>query len=172
MTDLVIRPTTGSDWREVRTLRLEMLRDTPLAYLESLADALHVQEFEWRLRARRGQAKNGTSLVAITADGAWVGAMGGWIPDRTEGPILVGVYVAPTHRGRQANVADRLLDAIEEWAVDHGNALRLLVHEDNARAQAFYRRRGYELTGKSEPYALDPTQRELEMSRRLDSSNT
>jgi hypothetical protein len=31
--DLVIRTTTEDDWREVRTLRLEMLRDSPLAFL-------------------------------------------------------------------------------------------------------------------------------------------
>jgi ribosomal protein S18 acetylase RimI-like enzyme len=36
------------------------------------------------------------------------------------------------------------------------------VHEDNDRAIAFYRRRGYELTSRTIPDNLDPTRNELE----------
>jgi ribosomal protein S18 acetylase RimI-like enzyme len=167
MVDATIRPTTAGDWERVRDLRLEMLRDTPSAYLESVQDALRHDEREWRMRGGRGESASGTSLVAIDADGRWVGAMGGWVPDAAAGPLLVGVYVAPTHRGREAGIADALLDAIETWAGEHGPTLRLEVHEGNHRARAFYERRGYEPTGESRPYPLDPRQRELEMIRVL-----
>jgi ribosomal protein S18 acetylase RimI-like enzyme len=77
------------------------------------------------------------------------------------------VYVAPSHRGRDAGVADALLDAVEDWARTVSGTLRLTVHEDNRRAQAFYGRRGYRFTGRTSPYALDETRRELEMRREL-----
>ncbi len=80
---------------------------------------------------------------------------------------LLGVYVSPAHRG--GGVADALLTAVEEWVVTSTTAPRLLldVHEDNPRAQRFYARRGYALTGRSSPYPLDPSRRELEMARSL-----
>ncbi|MBF4609595.1 GNAT family N-acetyltransferase [Curtobacterium sp. VKM Ac-1393] len=168
MQGITIRPTTEADWAAIRALRLEMLRDTPMAYAEHLADAEQLDKTEWRARGRRGQSAGGASLVAIDADGRWVGAMGVFIPDAATGPLLVGVYVAPSHRGRAAGVTDALLDAIESWAVGHGTTLRLHVHERNLRAQAFYVRRGYEPTGASEPHVLAPDERELEMIRRLD----
>ena len=167
MKDVTIRATTEDDWEAIRSLRLEMIRDTPRGFAERLADAERQDEQEWRLRGRRGNAENSTSIVAIDADGTWVGAMGGWIPNPSIGPLLVGVYIAPSRRGRSAGVTDRMLDVIEEWADTHGSTLRLTVHEQNRRAQAFYRRRGYDLTGTITDYALDPNQQELEMMRTL-----
>ena len=103
VTDLVIRTTNEEDWREWRELRLEMLRDTPLAYAETLEHALTVDEAGWRARAARGTAPRQTSIVAIDGE-RWVGHMGGYIPDATSGPLLVGVYVAPDYRGDVAGV--------------------------------------------------------------------
>ena len=59
-------------------------------------------------------------------------------------------------------------DAIEQWVRDRGlSEIFLEVHADNARAQAFYRRRGYEFTGVKTPYPLDESEWELEMRRSL-----
>ncbi len=41
------------------------------------------------------------------------------------------------------------------------------MHEDNPRAEAFYLRRGYRLTGATRPYDLDPATSEREMVRAL-----
>ena len=38
--------------------------------------------------------------------------MGVYVPGPRVGPLLVGVYVAPSHRGRATGVADALLDEI------------------------------------------------------------
>jgi ribosomal protein S18 acetylase RimI-like enzyme len=168
MQAVTIRTTTEDDWREVRALRLAMLADTPMAYGEHRVDAEGYDEQEWRARGRRGQDLGSTSLVAVDEHGTWIGMMNGYVPDAETGPLLVGVYVAPDHRGRGAGVADALLDAVEEWAVGHGATLRLHVHEDNGRARAFYERRGFVVTGHTEPYELDPTRVELEMVRELD----
>ncbi|WP_104117378.1 N-acetyltransferase [Arthrobacter sp. B1805] len=165
--DVTIRRTTEDDWRHIRELRLEMLEDTPHAFLETLATALKHGEEEWRRRGRRGQSATGTSVAAIDGTGRWVGTMGGLLKTGTDLPTLYGVYVSPSHRGREAGVTDALLDEVEAWAAMHAPALRLTVHEDNRRAQEYYSRRGYRFTGRTEPYVLDPDQRELEMTRIL-----
>ncbi|WP_235940716.1 GNAT family N-acetyltransferase [Paramicrobacterium fandaimingii] len=165
--EYTIRRTTEDDWCEVRDLRLEMIRDTPIGFAETLETALSHGEDDWRMNAQRGMAAHGIKLAAIDGSGRWVGTMGGFVPDHETTPVLVGVYVTPRHRGRRAGVTDGLLEAIEEWARTESNRLLLHVHEDNARARIAYERRGFVLTGHTVPYNLDPSRRELEMIKRL-----
>jgi GNAT superfamily N-acetyltransferase len=168
----IIRGIVGDDWVEYRAIRLEMLRDTPSAYSESLDSALALSDDAWRTRAEAapasavGQPVMSARFAAIAADGRWVGSMGGYV-DGDHGPVLVGVYVAPDFRGDAVGVTTSLLNAVEEWARGHSRTLRLDVHESNARAIASYTKRGYRLTGSSTPYVLDPTERELEMVKEL-----
>jgi ribosomal protein S18 acetylase RimI-like enzyme len=153
----------------LRDLRLEMLADTPEAYVETLENARAADEAEWRFRARRASSVGNVGVVAVDrgAD-LFVGTMSAYADADRGRTWLVAVYVAPDYRGREHGVADAMLDAVERWATERGDAeLSLEVHEDNARAQAFYRRRGYRFTGGSRPYDLDETQAELEMSRAL-----
>ena len=164
--DVVIRTTEPDDWQAVRALRLEMLRDFPLAYAETLANALDVEEAGWRARAARCTTHGQTSVVAIDGE-RWVGHMGGYIPDAATGPLLVGVYVAPDYRGDSAGVSRLLLEAVEDWAREFGDTLRLEVHEDNPRAIRFYEKLGFTLTGRSREYELEPGGLELEMIKPL-----
>ncbi|WP_394554251.1 GNAT family N-acetyltransferase [Agromyces sp. MMS24-JH15] len=163
---LVIRTTCEDDWRAVRELRLEMLRDTPIAYGETFEHALALREPDWRHRARRGETAGQTSVVAIEGD-RWVGHMGGWLPDASTVPLLVGVYVAPDRRGDAAGVSRALLAAIERWARAYGDELRLEVHASNERAIRFYEKLGFAFTGGTRPYELAPGGLELEMTKRL-----
>ena len=165
--DFTIRRTTADDWREVRALRLEMIRDTPTAYVETLESAQSHDEAEWRARGARGTAEHGIAIAAVDASGRWVATMGGFVPDDSTGPLLVGVYVAPDVRGRETGLADAMLTTIEDWARTESDRLMLHVHEDNARARAFYERRGFVATGRTFPYPLAPEQLEVEMSRAL-----
>jgi GNAT superfamily N-acetyltransferase len=168
MTAVTLISPTASDWQRVRDLRLEMLRDTPIAFMETIEAAEANSEDEWRMRANRGNTSDSVQLVAVDASGRWVGTMSGFV-DRLEigGPLLVGVFVSAAARGRLSGVADALLDAVEDWARDQGPVLTLQVHEDNERAIAFYQRRGYTFTGRTIPYNLDPARNELEMHRTL-----
>jgi ribosomal protein S18 acetylase RimI-like enzyme len=73
---------------------------------------------------------------------------------------LGAVYVTPSARR-----AGLLVDAAVRWGRAQGAlSLHLEVHEDNARAQAAYRRLGFVLTGRRRPYPLDETAHELEMA--------
>lgn len=181
MTITLHRP-TEDEWEQVRDLRLEALADTPIAYGEHLADARELDEAEWRMRARRATDPGSTQVVAILADGPdagrWVATMGAFVsrglppyatsgvedPDGTPRANLVGVFVSPSARGRDAGVADALLDAVVTWVRDEAGLDRLYlhVHEDNPRASRFYERRGFVFTGDAYDSVEHPG-RELEM---------
>jgi GNAT superfamily N-acetyltransferase len=164
--DFIVRRITEDDWVEYRDLRLEMLRDTPMAYLETLDDALARDEAGWRERAPAVGRTPGIRVAAVSASGAWIGSMAGFIEDGV-GPTLGGVYVAPQYRGDGFGVTSALIAVIEDWASGYSASIRLDVHEANARARASYLKRGYVETGNTKPYPLDETQLELEMVKQL-----
>ena len=163
--EFIVRRITEDDWLEYRDIRLEMLRDTPLAYLETLDDALNRDEAAWRERAAARGENPGIRVVAITSNGEWIGSMGGFVEDGE--PVLVGVYVAPAYRGDRFGVTSALMQAIEDWAREYSAAIRLDVHESNARAMASYLKRGYVATGRTKPYPPDPEYLEVEMAKPL-----
>lgn len=161
---IVVRTTSKADWSALRSIRLEMLRDSPIAYAERLMDAEQRDQPEWEIRAGRGAQVLSTLVAAIDASGHWVGTMGAYVDDGK--PVLVGVYVSPTHRGR-VDVTDAMLERMYAWARTHGDRLWLEVHEDNSRAIAAYRRRGFAPTGRTRPYRLGPDRSEIEMVKRI-----
>ena len=162
-----IRPITADDWAEYRTIRLEMLQDSPTAFLERFSTARRFSDDEWKRRAARFSSATSIRLAAISADSEWVGSMGACIPDGATEPVLVAVYVTPAWRGDAAGVTDALLLEVEAWASARSDSIILEVHEDNARAMAAYLKRGYVATGNRRPYDLDPRRDELEMRKIL-----
>jgi GNAT superfamily N-acetyltransferase len=163
MTSFTVREMEERDWVRLRALRMEMLADTPIAYLETVETAERHPVSHWQRHARG--RPGGVKLVAELEDGRWVGTMTGIIAEGT--PTLVAVYVAPEVRGARVGVTDALLARIEAWAAQHGEQLRLEVNELNGRAIEAYRRRGFVMTGRTTPYPLDPPSLELEMVKAL-----
>lgn len=163
--EFTVRAVVEDDWREVKALRLEMLQDTPIAYLETLASALAEPDATWQVRAARPALDGSLRLAAIDGSGRWIGTLGGFL-DRHHGATLVSVYVTPRARGRHG-IFDAMLDRVEDWARERGTTLRLSVHEDNRRAIAAYVKRGFVETGQWVPYPLEPGGRELEMIKRV-----
>lgn len=166
----VVRRVVEDDWPLLRAIRLEMLTDSPDAYLERLVDAEPRTEAEWRFRSSRGSS--GATDLALAAEhpdspDRWVGYLACFVDSPGQGHV-VSVYVSPSQRG--TGLAGQLLDGVIAWARGEAglNRLHLHVHEDNARAQAFYRRYGFAMTGGGFPYHLDPTKSELEMALLLD----
>lgn len=150
------RTTTEDDWERVRTMRIENATDNPISYGATLPFTLGMTEDDWRLRARRGQAHDATSIAAIDdATGRWIGMMSAQQGDADgTDPVLTGVFVAPDSRGRDNGVTDALLDHVLRWAAGRGATLRLWVHEDAVPARRFYARRGFAPTGRSRAVPL------------------
>ncbi|KQR54420.1 hypothetical protein ASF88_06430 [Leifsonia sp. Leaf336] len=159
----VVRPAVEADWQAYRAIRLEMLEDTPIAFLETREAAQAHPEEHWRRRAANGSASS-ELFGAVTPDGRWIGTMGGFHAASSPDPHLVGVYVTPGWRGRDHGVADALLTAVLAWARRRSGRLLLEVHESNVPAIRYYERHGFAFTGRTLPYPLDPTTLELEMA--------
>jgi ribosomal protein S18 acetylase RimI-like enzyme len=163
----VVRRVRPEDWPRLKALRLEALKDTPIGFLERYEDALLIADEGWQFRAHRGsEAGDSAQFVAEVGDGLFVGTMVGF-PDTSgsDAVWLAAVYVTPAWRGRQRAVADALLDAVIAWArCRKASRVLLEVHEDNAPARAFYRRRGFAETGQSKQYPLDPSRLEFVMA--------
>ncbi|GAA3301508.1 hypothetical protein GCM10020295_44960 [Streptomyces cinereospinus] len=66
-----------------------------------------------------------------------------------------GVYMRPEHRG--CGLTELLFDEALEWCWARGlERVRLIVHEENGRAQAFYRKTGFRPSGRTVPLAGQP----------------
>ena len=164
-----IRFQTREDWREARDLRLTMLADTPIAFIEPLGEAQARSDDEWKSRHESHLGADSAAVAAIDEAGRWRGQMAVRIGDAPERRAwLLAVWVHPDFRGRELGLARRMLAQIEAWVRREGlHELWLEVHEDNARAIAFYEREGFARTGGRRPYPLDPSTDELEMRRAL-----
>lgn len=166
-----VRRFRTEQWRELREIRLEALKDTPIGFAEWYQDALALPDEVWQERTKRSaEAPDSALLAAFDARGRIVGTAGAFTKAEssvTDGKELVvyGVYVSPDHRGAKLGVASLLFDAVIRWAREAGGAdvVTLTVHERNDRAHAFYRRYGFADTGATEPYSLDNTASLIEM---------
>ncbi|GAA2835010.1 GNAT family N-acetyltransferase [Kitasatospora paracochleata] len=157
-----VRRIAAGEWRELRSLRLEALQDSPEAFSTRYTDAVALADHSWQEEARRAATAPDDGLfVAVDEDGVWVGTAGAApltdIPDTAH---VHAVYVSPAHRGPDGP-ARALMAAAVGFAREHiaRTHLTLGVREDNHRARAFYRRLGFTETGTTVPYPLDPAKR-------------
>ncbi|MDJ0386460.1 GNAT family N-acetyltransferase [Streptomyces sp. G-G2] len=178
MNQYAIREIQADEWAKVKELRLAALADpaAPVAFLESPAEAAAQPDSFWQRRTEGGAVGRGArQFIAEAADGRWVGSVTVLVESAgTSGifdeeiPVdqghLVGVFVRPEQRG--SGLTERLFQAALDWAWSlEGPALervRLFVHEDNARAGAFYRRFGFVASGVTVPMPGDSGAKEFE----------
>ncbi|MFF1723836.1 GNAT family N-acetyltransferase [Streptomyces sviceus] len=174
----VIRSVRADEWPAAKELRLAALQDpvAPLAFLETYEEAVARPDSFWRERtAKSAEGADGAqTVIAEAPDGRWVGTVtvlledpgttdwAGFPVERKQGHV-VGVFVRPEERGN--GLTDVLFDAAVEWAWAHGaERVRLIVHEDNGRAQRFYRKAGFEPTGVVVPLTAASGESELEFA--------
>lgn len=154
------------DWRAAREIRLAMLADEPMAFLERHEDALAKPDADWQQRERRLPH---TYKVALVEPGnpVWLGMMRCKLePDPTPSYWITSVWLHPDHRGHGG--AELMLAEIERWALCEGaDALWLEVNETMHRAHRFYERLGFEDTGQRRPYPLGGDTEEIEMVKPL-----
>ncbi|MCX5049231.1 MULTISPECIES: GNAT family N-acetyltransferase [unclassified Streptomyces] len=179
-----IRPVRTDEWVEAKALRLVALQDpvAHLAFLETYEEALAHPDSFWRDRTAGGAegALGAQQFIAEGPDGEWVGTLtvlieepgatdwAGFPVERSQGHV-VGVFIRPELRG--IGLTEVLFDAGLEWAWARGVELvRLIVHEENGRAQAFYRRAGFLPSGRTVPLAKSAGELELEFVLERDAS--
>lgn len=163
---MTVHRVTPEDAARMRALRLEMLADSPLAFLETVAQAAARPHADFRRRVV--QASRGNQLAQFVADpgGRLIGQAGGiLLPEEPAATVVFAVYITPAFRGR--GVLGMLMDAVAQWSVASGRTeLMLEVVVGNDRAVRAYERLGFRDTGVRVPHPVVPGLRELQMRRR------
>jgi ribosomal protein S18 acetylase RimI-like enzyme len=152
-----IRRVRAEDAARVRAIRLEMLADTPLAYLERIDHAAARSHAEFAARIADNATAPDSAQFIAESDGRVVGHAGGWTPPGgdTGMTIVFAVYVTPRLRG--TGVVGQLVDAIAGWSRAEGRPLLgLEVILGNERAIRSYQRLGFVDTGKRTPHPTLP----------------
>ncbi|MFJ7149300.1 GNAT family N-acetyltransferase [Streptomyces sp. NPDC100445] len=174
--DYTVRAIRPDEWAAVRQLRLDALRDpvARIAFLGTYEEAADRPDEYWQDRAV-GSGEGSTAaqqFIAEAPDGTWVGTLtvlveeagtkdwAGNPVERRQGHV-VGVYVRPEHRGN--GLIGALFDAGLDWAWRmRVERVRLIVHEDNVRAQGAYRRIGFVPSGLVLTFSQNESENELE----------
>ncbi|MGW2722222.1 GNAT family N-acetyltransferase [Streptomyces sp. NPDC001492] len=173
-----IRSIRADEWPRAKALRLVSLQDpvAHLAFLETYEQAIARPDSFWQERAAGAAegASGAQQIIAEGPDGEWVGTLvvlveeagstdwAGFPVERKQGHV-VGVFVRPECRG--IGLTEVLFDAGLEWAWAQGvERVRLIVHEENGRAQRFYRKVGFTPTGVTVPLEERPGEAELEFA--------
>ncbi|MEV5150223.1 GNAT family N-acetyltransferase [Streptomyces sp. NPDC052727] len=174
--EYIVRAIRPDDWERVKELRLDALRDpvAHLAFLETYENAAAKPDSFWQDRAVTSGEGSTTALqfIAEAPDGTWAGSVtvlieeagtkdwAGFPVERRQGHV-VGVYVRPEHRGN--GLIEALFEAGVAWAWKQAaERVRLFVHEDNARAQAAYRKIGFVPSGLVVSFSKDEAEQERE----------
>jgi ribosomal protein S18 acetylase RimI-like enzyme len=164
MTELV--PITSELTAEYRAVRLRALQDNPLAFGSTYEREVRLTDEEWRARATRCSAGRDVGFLA-QCDGEYTGLALCFV-DAADTAVgqLISMWVAP--EARRSGVGRMLIDGIVEWAREREiGTIKLMVTSVNDGAMEFYRRNGFAMTGKTEPYPNDPAVVEYEMVRRI-----
>jgi RimJ/RimL family protein N-acetyltransferase len=146
---LAIRLLTSADATAYRTLRLQALRDHPEAFGASHEDEA-ARSLEMTARRLDGGPLN--CVFGAFAGDDLVGTAGFVVPDRSAKSrhkgLLVGVHVAPAHRGRA--LGRTLVTAVIDHARDHVVLLQAAVGVDNAPALRLYESLGFRRYGRED----------------------
>lgn len=140
--DYDIRPVTRAEAPAWRELRLEALKNHPLAFMSSYEEAV---KRDLAAFAERIPEPGGVDvLFGVYAGGALSGCAGfGREPgekERHKG-FMWGVYLRPALRGR--GIGEALIGRLIDHAREHVSLLRCSVTVDNASAADLYRRLGF-----------------------------
>jgi GNAT superfamily N-acetyltransferase len=160
-----IRRVRPADAARMRALRLEMLADAPLAFLETIADAAARPHAEYAARVAYTSQGQQTAQFVADPGGRFVGHAGGTVSPHEAGlTVVYAVYVTPAWRG--SGLLRELIDGVAAWSRACGRPELLLeVVVGNNRAYRAYQRLGFTDTGIRVPHPTIPALTELQMRR-------
>ncbi|WP_412102772.1 N-acetyltransferase family protein [Plantactinospora sp. KLBMP9567] len=160
-----VRRVRPADAARVRAIRLEMLADSPLAFLETLADAAARPHAEFAARIAGMSTGPRTAAFVAEVGGRVVGHAGGQAaPGQPGVTVVFAVYLTPAWRG--SGLLATLVEAVADWSRAVARPELLLeVVVGNDRALRAYERLGFVDTGVRVAHPTVPTLRELQMRR-------
>jgi len=160
----ILEQITENNVAAFKTVRLRALLDSPSVFGSTYAREAQFPDAEW---LRRAANMNGEKRIGYLAmdNGLPCGIAAGFRdehdPTRAQ---VISMWVAPDYR--RAGVGSALIAATRAWARNRGvSTLQLMVTSCNDAAIEFYKRMGFSMTGKTEPYPNDPSLIEYEMSQ-------
>ena len=166
-----VRRIRADEGQRLRSIRLAALADSPGDATTTVARTAARSDDHWSEAAAANSSGGLQATFFATpdddasTDAEPIGLLGAYANE--SGIVnLVGLWSAPGFR--DVGVAPALLDAVAGWARTIGaDRLRMWVVERNEFAKAFYVAQGFEPTGASIPYELDPRLRQVAMVKRL-----
>ena len=160
-----LRRVREGDAARLRELRLRALREAPDAFATTFEGASARPPEYWE-QWTRAPVEEQVTIVAIDGE-RWVGMVSGWLLEDFPGSAwLARLWVDPSVR--RAGLGLRLIEAIADWAREHGMiALELSVTANNVAAAALYARAGFAETGRRRPLPADPSRTEVFLARPL-----
>lgn len=160
---VVVRRITAADGPLLRATRLEMLADTPSAFGSTLEEEEARPDSRWAADATDRASGTAQANFFAERDHATIGVVGCYFPDPARAVLeLVSMWVRHEDRGGPA--ARLLVEQVLRFASDtQSSAVELWVTRGNDRAQRFYQRMGFELTGATAPLPSDPCKDEQRM---------
>jgi len=156
-----IAPTNAMQFKAVR---LAALQDSPTAFGSTYAKEAQLSEADWLDRSKKWNGDKAIGYLAMDSRSP-CGIVAAFIDEHAPGKAhVVSMWVGPMHR--RSGVGRSLIDAVVMWACAKSvSALHLMVTSCNDGAIEFYKRNGFAMTGKTEPYPNSPSLFEYEMSR-------
>lgn len=163
-----VRRARADEWRRLRSIRLQALRDAPEAFVTTVAEAEELSDSVWKERARKSEdAVEQVTAIAID-DAQTLGLSVGLIPekDRPAAIPIVSVFVSPA--GRRMGIGSQLMECVEDWAAEiGGRTTSLWVVETNIGAARFYESLGYRATGDRMETPVPPPRIEIRYEKDL-----
>jgi len=149
-----------------KDVRLRALKEVPTAFSSTYAEEFQLTDAEWLKRAARWTDETSIAYLAVDADSACGIAAGFLDKNDATRAHLISMWVAPRHHRR--GIGRELVEKIVDWArLKSARTLMLLVTSSNDPAIRFYQQLGFQMTGRTEPYANDPDLSNLEMIRSI-----
>ena len=135
-----------TDWKQVRSVRLRALADSPDAFGSTLDQEQQLTDDEWCSRSGNVSV---AQFLAIAPSGSELGiAVGAPYSGQEQTAGLFSMWVAPEARKRGVGVA--LVQAVIEWAQSEGYYRIILdVGDTNTPAIRLYQSCGFIRTGRT-----------------------
>jgi GNAT superfamily N-acetyltransferase len=144
-----------------------------MAFGSTLVREQAFPESAWHERAVGGASGSDRATFVAEESGRFVGMATGVArhpDDPDHSPMLIGMFVDSTQRGRGVGVA--LVDSVTEWARTLGaQDLYLWATSTNRPAIALYGKCGFRQIGEARPLGHTPSLHEVLMKRSLRREN-